>query len=961
MTLVDNTYLLGINAVFPRKTMGDQLFTEQGSSIFVVLRDPELMKSLTRSLVDLGYRIAGTAISGEETLRRVAEIQPDLVLMDIDLEGPVDGIDAADRIRTRYSMPVVYVGDWGGEVPWERAIQTLPCGYVRNTAGSAELRLSIETALHKHKADRQVHQNEERLNMAVTAGRLGLWDWDLTTGEVAFDERSAEILGYSLEEIRPLTSEWTGFIHPDDQSWVMDAVKAHLEGRTPYYETVHRRRHKSGAWVWIMARGQVVERDANSRPLRVTGTHLDVTAQKEVEEALRKSEQVHAIRSKISHIFLTAPADEMYGEVLQVILQATASAYGVFGYIDEQGALVCPSMTRSIWQHCQMESKDIIFPREKWGGIWARTLTEKRTLWSNQPFRVPEGHIPVTRAVDVPLVYRGESIGHLLVANKSTDYDQEDVSLLETIADHVAPILHARLEREREEKRRQEAEAGLELKALVLDQIQDHVVITDLSGIITYVNHAQIHTLGRPESEFLGSSTAIFGEDPKRSVSQQEIVDKTLRYGKWRGEVINYARDGRELVMDSRTMVVQDPEGKPICLCGISTDVTERKRAQAVLLQSEKYKAVADLTRGVAHNFNNLLQIVLGNADLAVLDLESGSFTDLKEKLKEISASARFGAETVRRLNRFARDAEEHETREAEVFDLSEMVRQAAEMTKPWWKSEPEKRGLAVSLECVIQSSCFVRGNKPEMFEVVVNLIRNAAEALPHGGSIELETARDEQEVILYVRDTGIGIPQEHWSRIFTPFFTSHSEAGRGLGLATCRSIVQSHQGEIGVTSVKGRGTTFTVRLPLTTQRQEMDEPVGPASPTQPLNILVIDDMEGTVRLLKRGLEKMGHSVVTALSGRQGLTCLDTGRMDVVICDLGMPDMNGWQVGQALKSRFQANSQPKPKFIILTGWVDQTAERDKIAEAGVDAVVEKPVDVPRLMGVVMDVMQQESE
>jgi len=151
----------------------------------------------------------------------------------------------------------------------------------------------------------------------------------------------------------------------------------------------------------------------------------------------------------------------MYGEVLQIVLEALKSEYGVFGYIDENSAFVCPSMTRDVWWQCHIPDKDIIFPREKWGGIWGRALIEKKSIYSNKPFNVPKGHIPIFRALDVPIIHRGEVIGNLLVGNKATDYDERDQELLETIANHIAPVLQARLEKEKMENKRKKAEQAL--------------------------------------------------------------------------------------------------------------------------------------------------------------------------------------------------------------------------------------------------------------------------------------------------------------------------------------------------------------------------------------------------------------------------------------------------------------------------------------------------------------------
>jgi PAS domain S-box-containing protein len=188
---------------------------------------------------------------------------------------------------------------------------------------------------------------------------------------------------------------------------------------------------------------------------------LDITERKRVKEALEQSERELTIRNKIANVFLTASEEEMYEQVLQIILEAMESRYGVFGYIDEAGDMVAPSMTKDIWDECQIPDKDIVFPRETWGGIWGRAMVERKILYSNGPFRVPEGHIPMLRAMAVPIVHQGELIGLIAIANKVTDYDEKDRELLESIVDYIAPVLRARLQRDIEEGARRQTQEAL--------------------------------------------------------------------------------------------------------------------------------------------------------------------------------------------------------------------------------------------------------------------------------------------------------------------------------------------------------------------------------------------------------------------------------------------------------------------------------------------------------------------
>jgi len=289
------------------------------------------------------------------------------------------------------------------------------------------------------------------------------------------------------------------FVHPDDLEGFSQRFQEGV-GREASFQLEYRHRRSDDAYVWVEStyravqdrfqpdvrevicvtrdisgrkgieeelgkyRGHLEERvSARTAELGEVNEQLrcEIAERKNTEQALRASERELAIRNRIADIFLTVPGDEMYGEVLKVVLDATGSKHGVFGYVNEDGDLVIPSLTTDIWDQCQVPGKSIVFPRGVWGGIWGRALVEKRTLWSNGPFRVPEGHIAVSNAVAMSIVFHGELIGHLLVGNKKGDYGDHDIALLERIADHIAPILHARLGKDRQERKREAAESEL--------------------------------------------------------------------------------------------------------------------------------------------------------------------------------------------------------------------------------------------------------------------------------------------------------------------------------------------------------------------------------------------------------------------------------------------------------------------------------------------------------------------
>jgi len=222
--------------------------------------------------------------------------------------------------------------------------------------------------------------------------------------------------------------------------------------------------------------------------------HFIFPGLQENEQALRESKRELTIRNKIAHIFLTVPDDKMYGEVLSVILEALESKHGAFGYYREDGAMVLPSLTKDIWDKCQIPNKDIIFPREVWiSNISGQAIKEKKGIYSNTTRQVPEGHIPIKRILIMPVIHQEKVIGIFWVANKASDYDDKDKNLLETIARAVAPILQARLQSDRHEKERKQAEEALlaEQQRLfsLLDGLPAFVLLFAPDLSIRFANH----------------------------------------------------------------------------------------------------------------------------------------------------------------------------------------------------------------------------------------------------------------------------------------------------------------------------------------------------------------------------------------------------------------------------------------------------------------------------------------
>jgi CheY-like chemotaxis protein len=222
------------------------------------------------------------------------------------------------------------------------------------------------------------------------------------------------------------------------------------------------------------------------------------------------------------------------------------------------------------------------------------------------------------------------------------------------------------------------------------------------------------------------------------------------------------------------------------------------------------------------------------------------------------------------------------------------------------------------------------------------------------GGEITIRVGVEAPHVKLTVQDNGPGIPRKDKGRIFEPFWTTKGCKGTGMGLSGSLGIVQRHGGTISVESREGEGALFTVVLPLSEEEMKTEQSAAAYAPGFQLNILVVDDMPAITRQLESALTQFGQTVSTALDGGQALRIFSEQHIDLIICDLGMPGLNGWQVGESIKDICRKQGRAKPPFIMLTGWGGQLNQQDRMRRGGVDRIVEKPIDLGKLMNIVCE-------
>jgi CheY-like chemotaxis protein/anti-sigma regulatory factor (Ser/Thr protein kinase) len=276
-----------------------------------------------------------------------------------------------------------------------------------------------------------------------------------------------------------------------------------------------------------------------------------------------------------------------------------------------------------------------------------------------------------------------------------------------------------------------------------------------------------------------------------------------------------------------------------------------------------------------------------------------------------------------------------------------------AHLTAPRWRDAAQAEGQVINLRLEVSGPAVIEGHRASLREALTNLIFNAVDAMPPGGTITLRAECRDDQVVVSVSDTGSGIPPAIRARIFEPFFTTKGDRGTGLGLAQVMAVVEQHRGRLELETAPGQGTTFRLWFPPASPSHVAAAPETASASraaTTPLRILAVDDEERLARLAARLLAPEGHVVSVALSGEQALGLLDEAPFDLVITDLGLgAGMNGWELAESVRAR-----HPDVRVILATGW-GASITPEEAASHGVQAVVAKPYRARELRELVASV------
>ena len=643
-----------------------------------------------------------------------------------------------------------------------------------------ELVFAFVTDITRRKRiEEALRTNAERLDMAMSVNNDGMYDWDVITNGFYFDPRYYTMAGYEPNEFASTYEQWAQRVHPQDYLYTKNVVRAFLAGDLSKYDEEYRFKRKDGNWMWIRARVKVVSRNKNGKPLRIIGTHTDVTERKLAEASLRHSEE--RFRSLVE----TAPFGVQRNDFNGKITFANAALGKIYGCHPEE------LVGSEIWDFA----------------IDQRSEQEMRRYVARQAAD-PE---PVPGTFEIRNRTRD---GRIIDVSIDWTYDLDPDGNISGFIVIVTDITG-----------RKESERALAFQADVLNRVSDAVLVISPSGQITYANEVAERLFCRSRRSDTEWEIPDFYHEVLVKGHVSELVRASLeKSGTWQGENV-FLIDGETRSFETKLKTFQLPNRDERLMLAVVRDISmrnqaeqERRQHRDVLAHMTRLSTMGELVAGIAHEVRQPLYAIANFATAASISLRSvdpeqpidaACLDDLREFNDGVRRASARANEIIKRLREFARKGEQRR----ENIKINHVVRDSIELVAF------EARQYQATVETELAGDLpDVLADRIQCEQVIVNLLHNAYEAfadrkLPR--RVILRTRRAGEFLEIQVEDNGPGIPPDDQLKCFEAFHTTKRE-GMGMGLAISRTIVEDHDGRLWVTTNPHGGATFHVTLPVT-------------------------------------------------------------------------------------------------------------------------------------------------
>lgn len=674
-----------------------------------------------------------------------------------------------------------------------------------------------------------------------------------------------------------------------------------------------------------------------TEPGKMTAVFSDVTERKRTEETVRRDEARFRSLANLLQ-FRGETIQKFLDFALNEALSLTGSKFGyIYFYHEDRQQFVLSTWSKDVMKECAVANPQACYELDK-TGIWGEAVRQRRPILLNDfqaahPLKkgYPPGHVALSRFLTVP-IFSGDSIVAVVgVANKETDYDEADIQQLHLLMEALWKVVEQRraLESLREsEARLKEAQRIARLGNWVLDLVANTFTWSDEADAIFEIGQ------GASVITYEAFLEAIHPED--REAVNAAYSQSVNRHEPWEITHRLLMREGRVKHVLERCETQYGPDGKPLRFIGTVQDVTERKEAEEARIRLEnqyrqavKMEAVGRLAGGVAHDFNNKLQIILGSVDMMMRDLPEGH--ECRADLAEIERAAKRSADLTRQLLAFSR----RQTIAPQMIDVNQVLSGSLKMLG-------RLLGENIHLQFLQKPDTgSIYMDPGQLDQIMANLAVNARDAITGVGHIIVEasncTLREadcrgkadfvmpDDYVLITFRDDGAGIPPDIQSQIFEPFFTTKAVGkGTGLGLATVYGIVKQNKGAITVQSEPGKGTTFCIWLPRVREPAMLTDQVTEARPVGTETVLLVEDEESVLQLTERELREQGYTVMAASTADQALQlCMNyQGDIHLLLTDVIMPGMSGKAVAERIQEL-----RPGIRVLFMSGYPSDVLEQ----------------------------------
>lgn len=528
------------------------------------------------------------------------------------------------------------------------------------------------------------------------------------------------------------------------------------------------------------------------------------------------------------------------------------------------------------------------------------------------------GDLPIRSMVDVPFS-KGVLSAH---STRLGAFDASSVYMLQEIAEGISTGFVRMEDMERLERQNQSLRESEDRFRQLASASYEGVVICEDGCIMDY-NEQFLALLSRQKEDVLGQDIlCFFDEDQRANVAQnfQMGVERSYEANLVKGDGTPFSAEirGRFTVHNGKRVWV-----------GAFRDLTERKALEDERIRTQRLRAVGELSAGVSHNLNNILTGILMPVQFLK---QSVTNKRAQEDLDIVYHSAMRAKTLVEKLHESVRSSQ---TRLAPV-NVKLVILEAVRASQPRWKDEMGMRGAMVQVETDLLDVPLVCGTESGLYDILMNLIFNAVDAMPNGGRILISTACVQDRVVVKVEDNGVGMNAAILERVFEPFFTTKVDVGSGLGLATVHATVLQWGGMVDVQSTEFKGTVFTLELPVWDGDNPDDasevQPQDDISPTT--RLLLVEDDEMVRNVLSQALSEICQ-LKTVTSGKEAIALFQSEAYDVVVIDLGLPDMPGDQVIKMMRE-----NDPQVVTVLISGW---RLDAKDARRAWFDFVVQKPI------------------